>query len=304
MIQTVKRTAAKHEKLVERIATIVACLYQGALIDKQWIMERFHVTERTAYRDLDRLSNILEENMRGGYQLAKDLQPQMHVSELQSFATYTNVSKIFPNTTGTALRFETKNSDNACIHGYTSRDNSVLSDTINKIKTAINERLKINFRYSDKKREVEPYKLINHNGLWYLAGVDNGNLKSFEIGKIENISDLDSHFEWSFIVQEQLDNSVGISFGIKEIVTLHVSSKVADYITRRPLFPEQQITQRLNDGSLHITTACIQSDHLFRWLRYWLPELTIVKPASLAKKFREDLEGKWLAQKDDMSICD
>ncbi len=303
MIQTVKRTAAKHEKLVERIAAIVACLYQGALIDKQWIMERFHVTERTAYRDLDRLSNILEENIRGGYQLAKDLQPQMHVSELQSFATYANISNIFPNTTGSALRLEAKNSDNICIHGYTSRDNRALSDTFNKIKTAINKRLKINFRYSDKMREVEPYKLINHNGLWYLAGVDDGNIKSFEIGKIKTLSDADCHFEINHLIQDQLNSAVGISFGIKEIVTLHVSSKVAEYITRRPLFPEQQIIQKLDDGSLHITTACIQSDHLFRWLRYWLPELTIVKPALLANKFRADLEGKWLVLKGSHTDC-
>ncbi|EKP0308249.1 WYL domain-containing protein [Aeromonas veronii] len=298
MIQTVKRTAAKHEKLVERIATIVACLYQGALIDKQWIMERFHVTERTAYRDLDRLSNILEENMRGGYQLAKDLQPQMHVSELQSFATYTNVSKIFPNTTGTALRFETKNSDNTCIHGYTSRDNSVLSDTINKIKTAINERLKINFRYSDKKREVEPYKLINHNGLWYLAGVDDGNLKSFEIGKIENISKTVSSFEINKATQTLVENSSGISFGVKNIVTLNVSSKVAAYVLRRPLFPEQEIISKNADGSVVITTACIQSDHLFRWVRYWLPDITITSPDYLAKQFIDDFSARVTSMKD------
>lgn len=298
MIQTVKRTAAKHEKLVERISAIVACLYQGALIDKQWIMERFHVTERTAYRDLDRLSNILEENVRGGYQLAKNLQPQMHVSELQSFATYTNVSKIFPNTTGAALRFETKNSGNTCIHGYTSRDNSVLSDTFNKIKTAINECLKINFRYSDKKREVEPYKLINHNGLWYLAGVDDGNLKSFEIGKIENISKTVFSFERNKNIQTQVETSSGISFGVKNIVTLNVSSKVAAYVLRRPLFPEQEIISKNADGSVVITTACIQPDHLFRWVRYWLPDITITSPDYLAKHFIDDFSERVTSMKD------
>ncbi|MGL5040882.1 MAG: helix-turn-helix transcriptional regulator [Aeromonas sp.] len=193
MIKAIKTTAPKHEKLVERIADIVACLYQGVQIDKLWIMDRFHVTERTAYRDIDRLSNILEETHRPGvYQLSQNLQPHMHVSELQSFAHYTNVANIFPNTSGGALKLATQQSENTSVHGYTSRDNRMFTDLLKEIKTAISTQSKLRFIYLDKVREVEPYKLINHNGLWYLAAVDAEKLKSFEIGKIINISTANS----------------------------------------------------------------------------------------------------------------
>ncbi|MGL5040263.1 MAG: WYL domain-containing protein [Aeromonas sp.] len=103
-----------------------------------------------------------------------------------------------------------------------------------------------------------------------------------------NSGTTDCKFKRSEDIHTQVTMAVGISFGSRSIVTLHVSPAAADYIARRPLFPEQKIINNNADGSVLITTACIQPDHLFRWVRYWLPEITIVSPASFVKQFKDD----------------
>ncbi|WP_240618623.1 hypothetical protein [Pectobacterium punjabense] len=54
-------TSKKYELLIERLCETFGALYQGKVIDRSWLCEKFGVTERTAYRDLARLSHLLEE---------------------------------------------------------------------------------------------------------------------------------------------------------------------------------------------------------------------------------------------------
>lgn len=287
------KDGSKHDPLVERICAIFSHLYQGGQVDKRWLCERFHITERTAYRDLTRLANQLEETSPGRYQLAKQWRPQLHVNDLSSFATFSDVAHLFPHSEGYQLRDFMESNQNNRIHGHSSRDNTKLADIIQQLNGAIAGQTLVSYRYKGKARQVEPYKLINQSGLWYLAGVENVQLKAFEIAKIEDFiaGDLPFYKKREFI--DELENATGIYFGKKQSVTLHVSAKVAEYVTRRPLFPDQQLLSEEADGSLRISTNITDPQHLFRWLRYWLPEITILSPEQLAHDFRRDLEQKF-----------
>ncbi len=282
------RPTKKNDLLIERLCQTFGALYQGSVIDKSWLCERFEITERTAYRDLARLSHLLEEVSTGRYKLSKHLLPTLHVGHLAEFASFAGVSHLFPYSDGKSLRKRMKSADNLTIQGASSRENRLLSDLLDHLDSAITALKTITFSYRNKSRVVQPYRLINHYGLWYLAGVEGEQLKAFELARIANFKVSDVHFSADNAVREELDNTIGIHFGARIKVTLWVSAHAAQYVTRRPLFPEQHIAQTHADGCLTLTTTINDKNTLFRWLRYWLPDIRILEPASLKEDFDKD----------------
>ncbi|MCU6668321.1 WYL domain-containing protein [Enterobacteriaceae bacterium H4N4] len=279
---------SKHSLLIERLCETFGALYQGNIIDKNWFCERFDVTERTAYRDLARLSHVLEEVSPGRYKLSKHLLPALHVGHLAEFASFTGVSHLFPHSDGRSLRKRMKSADNLTIRGASSRENRLLSDLMDNLDRAISALKTVTFSYRGKSRVVQPYRLINHYGLWYLAGVEAGRLKAFELARITRFNLSDVHFYADDAVREELDTTTGIHFGARIDATLWVSAHAAQYVTRRALFPSQHIVQTHPDGSLTLATTNNDKHTLFRWLRYWLPDIRILEPASLKESFADD----------------
>jgi predicted DNA-binding transcriptional regulator YafY len=80
-----------------------------------------------------------------------------------------------------------KNRDNIAFHGVSSRENYTMDDLIGQLNQAIAARQEVTYRYREKNRCVQPYRLINHYGLWYLAAVDAGTLKAFELALISSL---------------------------------------------------------------------------------------------------------------------
>ncbi|MDC9821144.1 WYL domain-containing protein [Pectobacterium polonicum] len=281
-------TSKKYDLLIERLCDTFGALYQGKVIDRSWLCEKFGVTERTAYRDLARLSHLLEEVSAGRYKLSGHLLPALHTGHLAEFASFAGVAHLFPHNDGRSLRNQMKKGENITIHGAGSRDNRQFSELMNALDKAITARQTITCDYRGKSRVIQPYRLINHYGLWYLAAVDEGLLKAFELARIERPTVTDKSFCTNPAVIQELNETIGIRFGKRLEATLWVSAHAATYVTRRPLFPEQRVVQIHPDGSLTLITEISDKHTLFRWLRYWLPDIRILSPISLKEAFSTD----------------
>ena len=184
------------------------------------------------------------------------------------------------------------NADNIAIHGASSRENQQYGDLMNSLDKAMTDRTEVTCFYRGKSRRLQPYRLINHYGLWYLAAVEQGRLKSFELARIAQFAATQIAFEPDASIIEELDTTSGIRFGKRTDVTLHVSAHAATFVTRRPLFPAQRLLKEHEDGSITIATAISDQNTLFRWLRYWLPDIRIVAPATLSTAFMKDLQAR------------
>lgn len=285
-------TSKKHDLLINRLCETFGALYQGNAIDKNWLCAQFGVTERTAYRDLARLAPVLDEISNGRYKLSEHLLPSLHAGHLAEFANFAGVAHLFPHNDGQSLRKRMKKVENITIQGASSRENRPFSDLIDKLDKAISGRLETHYAYRGKNRAVQPYRLINQYGLWYLAAVEDGHLKAFELARIEGFSLSDKHFALDEEVIEELNATTGIRFGKRIEATLWVSAHAAAYVTRRALFPAQRILQTHEDGSLTLTTAISDKHTLFRWLRYWLPDIHILAPAVLKEDFNKDFQSR------------
>ena len=69
-------------------------------------------------------------------------------------------------------------------HGNYDNDKS---EIISKILQSINEKRRVGFDYLDKYRKVKPQGLKYFDNKWYLAGEENGLLKTFNLDQIHNL---------------------------------------------------------------------------------------------------------------------
>jgi len=72
---------------------------------------------------------------------------------------------------------------------YLSNSNydSDKSEIISKILQSINEKRRVGFDYLEKYRKVKPQGLKYFDNKWYLAGEENGSLKTFNLDQIHNL---------------------------------------------------------------------------------------------------------------------
>lgn len=282
--------AAKHQILIERLSGIFERLYQGKTLDKNWLCETYAITPRTAYRDISRIAHLVDEISPGKYRLAATLQPGLSYSQLSEFAQLTDVAKLFPDADGKKLREALNHRETLMIKGNSTRNNSAVESVLHDLKQAIARRQLVGFTYKSKPRLAQPYKLINQSGLWYLAACEVERMKAFELAKIQRLQVYPQTFEMETARLNAIHEENGIWFGERTTVVLEATPKAASYLQRRPLFPHQQIERTHPNGGVTLSTSVTDPQLLFRWLRYWLPEIRIVSPTAWQEKFASELQ--------------
>ena len=142
-------------------------------------------------------------------------------------------------------------------------------------------------RYTD----VEPYKLLNHKGIWYLAGKDGGKLKTFSFSCIDQLMVSENTFRPDSAVEQTLIDDDGIWLGEarKEIV-LKVAKEVAQYFKRRKLIANQVIEKELEDGALILSAKVGHLNQVLPIVRYWIPHIRIISPDDLQNELNLELQ--------------
>jgi len=177
------------------------------------------------------------------------------------------------------------------------------------LEQAILKNYKINIGYKKDNllkqyKSIEPYKLVNNKGIWYLACRDNGKLKTFSFSRIQSLIKLDENFIYDTSIDALLDkdDSVWIGEETKEVV-LKISQAVADYFKRRKLIANQKIEKELEDGSLILSTNVSNHNQIIPIIRYWIPHIRIISPDGLQEEMDKGLhdylcisEMKWIGK--------
>ncbi|MFC0945708.1 WYL domain-containing protein [Pasteurella multocida] len=166
------------------------------------------------------------------------------------------------------------------------------------IQQAIEQQKKIQFFYTKanekmgKTYQLEPYSLINKNGIWYVIGLDNNKEKTFCFTQIKTLLVKNDRFETNPTFLQKIQNSDSISHGnqISEVI-IKVSAKVAPYFQRRNLLPNQEILKKLDDGSLLLQCKHINEMEILPLVQYWIPHLTVISPEGLQGKLVEKLQN-------------
>ena len=281
--------AANHDTLVRRLALILIKLNQGQKLDPKQLADEFNVNTRTIQRDInERFSYLPLEKSQGQYHLNPAFLGKLTVKDIERFAALAGVSGLFPALSENFLReiFDTRIQSALLVKGHNYEDLHGQEKKFEQIEQAIIARQTIRFDYrttgAPKSYEVEPYKLVNNKGIWYLAGKHNKKLKTFSFSRIEGVADCGSTFVLDHELNDRLAREDGVWLSEQSIeIVLKVDKVVAPYFKRRKLIANQVIEKELEDGSLILSAKVGHQNQVVPIVRYWIPYIRVISPDGL-----------------------
>ena len=283
-----KRPAKAHDTLVYRLSQVLTKLNHGESLDPQALADEFGVNLRTIQRDLNvRFSVLPLIKSNGKYRMDESHLGKLTIHDIERFAVFTGVSGLFPDMSGQFLKELLASNTNEAwmVRGHHYEDVREKRTMFVALEQSIVEKHTVQFRYSKTNGEarvrsaVEPYKLINQKGIWYLAAWNEGKLKSFAISRIDALLVDAETFIPRKQVEEELAASDGIWLGaVRQRVLIQVSSQVASFFRRRNLLPNQVIEKETAGGSILVASTVVHIDEILPILRYWIPHVQVVEP--------------------------
>ncbi len=282
----------EHDTLATRLAQILTMFNDGRRFTLRELAEEFSVSERTIQRDFERLSSLPIEKENGYYYLEEYVLGKLSFKDIKQFATFSGIRELYPELSDDLIVdvLNVRTNKTLEVSGHKYENLSAMVDDFNNIAAAIVNHTHIQFRYKDKPRMVQPYKLINTNGIWYLVGVEEGVLKNFSFSAITNLLVLKEHFKEDEEIIKNLEEHQGVWFTQKHIeVVLEVDASVSKYFLRRDLLPHQKILEHTEEG-LTLSIKVAYEEEVIKVVRYWIPHIKIISPIYLQEKLEKTLK--------------
>lgn len=277
----------QHDTIAYRLSQILVKLNQGDHLDPADLAEEFGTHIRTIQRDLKvRMAHLPLLKTRGRYHMDPTYLGKLNFNDIERFATLAGVKGLFPSLSRDFLKEALGEQSDPVwvVRGHHYEDLSGHQEIFDKLKDAITESRILNLAMlKDGKvksyQAVQPYRLINTKGIWYLAAVHDEKLKTFGIGKISNVHALSETFTRDPDVEESLEMQEGIWHSSQvQKVLLSVAPEAAEYFKRRQLVPHQKVIEENVDGTLLIETQVGHQNQILPIVRYWIPSVRIVSP--------------------------
>jgi predicted DNA-binding transcriptional regulator YafY len=289
-----KMAAAEHDTLALRLAEILLRLNQDESIGRQELADQFGVSERTIYRDLNRLAGVVERLADGRYQLVPEYRGRLRPKDLEAFAKLTGVNQLFPNSGQRFLLalLDTLSQSSFLIKGHHYETLKPQDAQFHQLDAAIRQHHRCCLTYADKRRTLEPYRLVNNKGIWYLAATEDQRLKAFSLSRISHLHATDESFVPRLDVQQEIEAEDDVWFSQdKTEVLLTIAPQAAYYFQRRKLLPRQEIVKDLENGGLIVSSRISHANQILSIVRYWIPYARILEPAWLQDAMEKELRS-------------
>ncbi len=283
----------EHDKIGVRLGMILTKFNSGECFTVAELAEEFDVSKKTIQRDLKaRLAYLPIEKKEGRYCLEEYCLGKLSFDDIKNFATFSGLKELYPSLDDAFIIdvLNKKINPSMYIKGHQYEDLSHKLDDFTAIASSIVKKEQIHFTYKEKQRVVSPYRLLNTNGIWYLAGTQEGMLKAFSFSKIVDLKPSNISFLVEKKIVDTIEDDSSTWFTENHIeVTLEVDVAVAEYFLRRPLLPHQKVLES-TDKKLVLFTKVAYEEEILKLVRYWIPHITILAPMYLQKKLEEGLK--------------
>ncbi len=283
----------EHDKLAVRLTQILIKLNNGEKLEPKKLAEEFNVSLRTIQRDIsDRFNYLPLKNEQGLFSLEPYYLGKLNQNDIKRFSSLAGINGLFPGLKSDFIReiFDTHIQQAYLVKGHHYEDLSSKTGAFKQLEQAILTQNEINFQYKTKTyTKVQPYKLVNHKGIWYLAAQDKTKLKTFCFSQVESLVVNHEIFKRDPAINARIEQEDSIWFGEKREVVLKVDSSVAHYFKRRSLIPNQHIDKELEDNSLIISTLITHDNQILPIIRYWMPNISVISPNDLREALFESL---------------
>lgn len=284
----------EHDTLAFRLASILLKLNQDESFSPQELADEFGVHERTIYRDLVRLAGIVERSQDGKYRIVPEYRGKLRPKDLEAFAKLVGVDELFPQNSSRFLMalLDTLSQSSFLIRGHRYEKLKPHDPQFEQLDQAIRDRKRCILTYADKRRTLEPYRLVNSKGIWYLAAMDGGRLKSFSLSRISQLQVSEDTFELHDGIHKQIEEDEDVWFSEEKTeVLLTIAPQVAYYFQRRKLLPFQTIDKELENGGLIVSSRINDEDQILPLVRYWIPYVRIMEPVWLQETLEQEIRA-------------
>jgi predicted DNA-binding transcriptional regulator YafY len=298
--------AYKHDydKILTRLTLILSKLNDGEELSVKELAKEFNTSDRTIQRDFnERLVSfpIYQENkkwkMQDGFKLekSKSFEDEIVLDIIEKMTQ--SIGGRFSKNSQKLLS-KIKNEDFNPI--YTKLNIEDISDRFKDIQileTAIKEKKEIKCSYDDEKHDIytttlQPLKIVNFEGFWYLIALKNDVLKKYYFKNISNPKITDISFETDDKLDILLDESISVWFQ-KDVepyeVKLFADKYCAKFFKRRPL-PTQKIKSLNTDGTMEFTVKITHEMEILPIIKYWIPHLFVIEPEWVQEIVEEGLK--------------
>jgi predicted DNA-binding transcriptional regulator YafY len=288
----------EHDKLPIRLTQILRRLNEGQTLDPPALAKEFNVSLRTIQRDLgERFAFLPLEKTAAGYSLAPSHLGKLSYSDVERFACLAGIQRLYPALTSDFLRglLEGRLESALLVKGHDYEDLGERTPQFKQLEQAVLRRERVSFIYdkasgSKSYDSIEPYRLINHNGIWYLAAMDGEQLKAFTFAKIDRLLPLGTTFERAAHIDQMLvdEDSIWLNENKSEVV-LRVSKEAAGYFRRRKLIAGQVLEKELQDGGIIVSGTIAHADQILPIVRYWIPNVQVISPEGMQAELNRQL---------------
>ena len=145
-----------------------------------------------------------------------------------------------------------------------------------------------------KSYEVDPYRLVYYRGGLYLyaRAHEYGEVRTFAVERVQKVEVLDQGFDVpaDFSPSEYARSAFGIFGGKAERVELLFSEAIAGYVRERSWHESQAIADE-PDGRVRLTMDVAPSFDLKSWVKGFLPQVEVVRPAALRDEIAREIEA-------------
>lgn len=293
-------THGQHDTIAYRLSQILIKLNQGDHLDPAELADEFGTHVRTIQRDLKvRLVYLPLLKTRGRYHLEVAYLGKLNFKDIERFAALAGVKGLFPSLGRDFLKDMLGQQFQApwLVRGHHYEDLSAQAGVFSQLETAVvqNRLLDLDLLKDGQTkvyRAVQPYRLLNTKGIWYLAAVHGGRLKTFGVGKIQSVQVQDQAFARDSSVDAAIQTEEGIWHSPQaQKVLLSVAAAAAEYFKRRQLIPHQKIISETADGTLTVETTVGHPNQILPIVRYWIPSVRILSPHGWQEQLVEQLSS-------------
>lgn len=288
------------DTLVYRLSSILIKLNHGEKLDPQSLADEYGVNLRTIQRDLNERFAYLPLQRKGKlYCLDPIYLGKLTIKDIERFASLAGVKGLFPSLSNDFLAelFDARMQSGITVKGHHYEDLSGKERLFAEIEEAIVQRRHVSFDYKKAEERkhyegISPLRLINNKGIWYLAAMHAGKLKTFSFSRLSTLTKEAGHFEAIKDIDALLSKEEGvwISQETQEVV-LNVSPEVAGYFKRRKLIANQVIEKELETGGLIISTRVGHVNQVLSIVKYWIPHIKIISPDGLQETVNQSLRS-------------
>jgi predicted DNA-binding transcriptional regulator YafY len=283
----------EYDKISTRLAFILRKFNNGDKFTAQELANEFNVNIRTIQRDLnERLEWLPIKKEKDYYSLEFYALGKLTYQDIENFANISGIKSLYPKLTKNFIVDILNNKINKAflVKSRSFENIDIKTEDFQKLSLSIIDNKQINCNYNDKNRTLNPYKLVNNNGIWYLVASENDKLKTYTFSKIKNFIFSKNVFEPNSEFISMINNNKLNWFSQDEIiVTLEIDNNIAEYFIRREILANQTIIEH-TDKKLILSTKVSYENEILSVVKYWLPHIKIQSPLNLQQKLENILQ--------------